>query len=362
MPAARKPALWPLVILFAALFVWGAWEATISPIASGEVYPPYSSLRTDPLGAKALYESLAELPGLQVSRSYKERASIDPGKVLLVLGVDSPSWAVSKKETLDEYEMLLDRGGRLVLAFVPAHPIRTPESTGALQKQWDVRPIFSEPSGDSAASDIPKQSALSFAAGPAWTVLESDGDRAEIVERALGRGTVVLIADGFPLSNQGLAETGAGDASPARSADLIAKILGPARSVVFDENHFGIAETGSVATLARKYRLEGALAVLLLVAALFIWRNASSFLPPPDSSREESTAGRDSREGLAALMRRSIPEKDLLAVCFAQWQRSGDPRGSEQTQYEVERAIELHSGRDPVEAYRAACRALARKK
>ena len=37
---------------------WGLEQVVVSPLETGDVYPPYSSLRTDPLGAKALYESL----------------------------------------------------------------------------------------------------------------------------------------------------------------------------------------------------------------------------------------------------------------------------------------------------------------
>ena len=39
--------------------------------AAGNSYPLYSSLRSDPLGAKALHDALAETGEYQVSRSYK---------------------------------------------------------------------------------------------------------------------------------------------------------------------------------------------------------------------------------------------------------------------------------------------------
>ena len=39
--------------------------------STGEVYPYYSTLRSDPLGTKALYYSLQELPGLRVERNVR---------------------------------------------------------------------------------------------------------------------------------------------------------------------------------------------------------------------------------------------------------------------------------------------------
>ncbi len=90
------------------------------PLQTGEVYPEYSSLRADPLGAKALYESLAALPELDVSRLYKQRSVLDAGTTLLVLGVDAESWSRISDDVLTGYERLLPKGGRLVIAFLPA--------------------------------------------------------------------------------------------------------------------------------------------------------------------------------------------------------------------------------------------------
>ena len=55
-------AKWYFGIALLALLVWGLEQVTVAPLQTGEIYPPYSSLRSDPLGAKALYESLAALP------------------------------------------------------------------------------------------------------------------------------------------------------------------------------------------------------------------------------------------------------------------------------------------------------------
>jgi hypothetical protein len=159
---------------------------------------------------------------------------------------------------------------------------------------------------------IPRQTALYFDPSPQWATLS----QRDAVERDFGKGSVVLVADSYFLSNEGLRE--------ARDTDLIARLVGPARHVVFDENHFGVAETGSVAKLMRKYRLEGAVLVLVVVAGLFLWRSASSFLPP----------------------------RPALNTCFAEWRKSA-PKGS--------RGLQIDGKGDPVAAYRAACRVLEKR-
>jgi hypothetical protein len=361
MPSGRNANngwLWALTALFLALFVWGAEEVAVMPLQTGEVYPEYSSLRADPLGAKALYESLAALPELTVSRLYKERTVLDSGTALLVLGVDSKSWPESSEEVFDGYEHLLQKGGRLVIAFLPA---RTPRVQSAAQpadspdvakQKWNVHLSYRRQAGDNGSNEglPPRQSDVYFQAGAPWSVVEAREGEATIVERPLANGKVVLVADSYPLSNEGLRES--------RDAASLARLIGPVHSVIFDENHFGVSESGSVTTLMRKYHLEGALAILSVVVALFVWRSASSFLPPRESMRDQTVAGRDAQEGLTALLRRSVPEPELLDACFREWNRSAPPARQAEL---VEAEIARWAGKEPVKAYRAVKRSLEMK-
>src|SRR5579863_8492265 len=115
------------VLILASILGWGLYEIVVTPFETGEVYPPYSSLRTDPLGAKALYESLAALPDIAVERLYKPRETLQDASVaMFLLGVDPTSWATIEDQTLDEYEKLVSKGGRLVIAFLP---VRQPVAT-----------------------------------------------------------------------------------------------------------------------------------------------------------------------------------------------------------------------------------------
>ena len=352
MPAARNGAVWFIVLLL-ALFVAGAWEVMVAPLITGEVYPPYSSLRTDPLGAKALFESLAEQPGLEVTRLYKARSPLAAETALLILGVDSPAWTKTPKPMVDDYENLVMKGGRIVIAFLPAHAPQVPPTIGAIEDQWHIRLRYrkgsSEDEGNAAA--IPRESAMYFEPGPEWRVVEERQGEAAIVERDFGGGTLVLVSDSFPLSNQGLLDDS--------EAALIAQLIGPAKRVLFDENQFGVSETGSVAVLIRKYRLETAIGMLLAIAGLFIWHSASSFLPPREGTRAAPVSGRDLHEGLAALLRRNIPLGQLLATCLKEWSRSARQRGRADL---VQAEIQQWTGRDPAAGYRAICRVLTERK
>ena len=44
--------------------------------------------------------------------------------------------------------------------------------------------------------------------------------------------------------------------------------------VVFDEEHNGLRDNPGIASLARKYRLHGVIAGLILLAGLFVWKKA----------------------------------------------------------------------------------------
>ncbi len=118
MPATRNGALWAIAFL-AALFSFGAWEVMIAPLTTGDIYPPYSTLRADPMGAKALFESLAEQPALDVARLYEGRSPMPCETTLFILGVDSVEWSAAPQPVFDEYESLLKNGGRIVIGFLP---------------------------------------------------------------------------------------------------------------------------------------------------------------------------------------------------------------------------------------------------
>ncbi len=328
-------------IALAAFLAWGLEQVIVAPLQSGDIYPPYSSLRSDPLGARALYDSLGQVIG--VERLYKDRRTLSgSADAMLVLGVDPVAWSALDGETIDGYRKLVENGGRLIIGFLPVRtPLNVPLSR-PVEAMWGIRFRYRTGQNQEDQESVPRETALYFEPGPNWRT------HGGFVERQFGAGWIVLIADTFPLSNEGLRER--------RDATLIASVVGPARRAIFDENHFGVVETGSVVKLMRKYRLEDAVAVLAIVAGLFLWRSASSLLPARGAAAGNAIAGRDSLAGMTALLYRGVAAKDLMSVCFAEWSKM------ERNAAKAAAVEEKIRGKDAVAAYRDACRAVSSKK
>ena len=339
MPAGSRIVL-PVILV---LFVWAIIAIVMTPIQSGDAYPKYSSLRADPLGTKILYESLRETPGLRVERNFRmTNALYGKQAAIFEMGIHGPAWAFTSTPAVKEWESIAAGGARVIFVFQPILPAmladfsvfekKTAEGKAKekgkaayvpmppIQSRWGVKIQLRKATvAERAKMDrYPKESALYFDADQTWTVVEKGDDgHASWIEKRMGKGSIVLVAQSFPLSNEGLHD----DPDPAR----IAALIGPHTNVIIDEFHLGIAETGSIGTLIRRYRLQGAVAVLMLLGLLFIWRNASSLLPPRAAStagRGSVVLGRDAQQGMATLLQRSIPRDQLTSVAVQEWTRA----------------------------------------
>jgi len=336
-----RPTNKNLVILAIALaggFCYGLWKLYELRFAAGDIYPPYSSLRADPMGSKALYESLLQLPGASAARNYLPIEKAPKGNAtMLFLGEEPYIFEALPEERLKEFEALALSGSRVVIAMRPLLrlPAQKPESEKAtpeievhnplpILKRWRVsfgyitRPADED---DEPVTGTPKQTALYF---------RYQAKTVPRLELPFGNGVIVLLANSYALSNEALADDD-------RDVELLAWTIGGNRHIIFDEHHLGITESGGIVTLARKYRLEGMAAALLLLLALFIWKNSTSFLPPPEpassfraatvrersqSEPDDSVEAKDISAGLANLLRRNVPRKQLLQLCLKEWENS----------------------------------------
>ena len=163
--------VWVMAVVLGTALIWGLEQVAMGPLETGDVYPAYSSLRTDPLGAKALYKSLEAMPGIAVERLYKERMTLDgPGDAMLVLGVDPGGWTVVKEKTLEEYEKLVEHGGRLVIAFLAAQRPPASLEKRPVEDRWNIRFRYRPAANDDSGSGVRRESALYFDAGPLWKI------------------------------------------------------------------------------------------------------------------------------------------------------------------------------------------------
>jgi hypothetical protein len=292
-----------LILLIAAGFFWGVLYLFGLMFAGGDVYPEYSSLRSDPQGARLLFESLARLPGVSVTRNYFPlEFNEDAGKTIVLLGYSPDALA----DHADMLRKTAERGNRVVAAMDWREDIKP----AGFETAWKV-PIAL----DTAPHKVHR---LYFPDAKGWKVLDRVGPKILAMENGFGKGTVVLLSESTIFTNE---TTVISD-----RLDAVTAVLGPSSRIVFDEQHFGIEESGSIVSLARRFRLTGLALGLGICAALFLWRNASAF-PPPAPPRFERLSGRTSQAGLLTLLRRHVPPTDLAAACWQEW-LSANRRGA----------------------------------
>lgn len=105
-----------LAFLLAIVYVFGLRTDV------GDVLPPYSTLRADPLGAKALYESLDRVPEVAVRRHFDPLTHLEPDRttavfftgVRLVGDINALQADIAR-----EFDRLMLGGARVVLTLHP---------------------------------------------------------------------------------------------------------------------------------------------------------------------------------------------------------------------------------------------------
>ena len=110
-----------VIIVAVAAFGYGLWQLFDLRFARGDIYPPGSSFRADPLGTRALYESFDLLPRVKTERLLEPIRLLGSGRgttlfILACYPSDEPILSTSDASELDE---LLAQGGRVVVTFSP---------------------------------------------------------------------------------------------------------------------------------------------------------------------------------------------------------------------------------------------------
>lgn len=393
----------PLFLVFALLALASGWLFSLR-LGGGDLYPPYSSLRADALGTRAFYEALARIPGLSVGRDYRPVSRL-PARPRLVLlpGLEWQGWQTVPADSLAALNAAAASGARVVLAFradlhreardAEGRPVRLdedgqPEEDGAeadderrererarrpgarprtritLDGAWAVTLkhrwlMAHQPGAERAAeapADLPAQVAwhsdLYFVPkeGAGWRVLYRRAGEPVAIERAVGRGSVVLLGDAFFLSNEGV--------HLHRSTGLLSWLVGTQQEVVFLEAPLGVQEETGVGHLVRRHGLHGALALCVLLGLLHVWRQGVAFVPPVEAvGREGEVAlAYEPTAGFTALLRRALPPESLLPACVAEWRKTRRAGGAAA----ATRLEAAWQGRDPRQPLSATYNALVR--
>lgn len=363
-----------LVAAFAAIM-----EMRFSP---GDIYPHYSTRRSDPLGGRAFYESLQKLPGMEVSRnlaSLHRIKALDEDTTLVLLGL--PRSSLTKLRVADDSPVLeaVRNGTRLVIVMNPGFvPISIEEDEdeadwfkrrAEIKKKHEGEGDGSDSDEDESAEDeemdrgesfldhvnvammVPKEfkrpdegwtleRAASEADGleelpeafPRWysqfrfTELEEPWKGVALVEglpvvvmREYGKGEIVITSDSYFSSNEALWKR--------EDTSFLWWLLGGKKRVVFDETIHGSKESGGIMKLIRRFRLHGFFAGLFIFLVLLAWSSGSSLVPGSEEmdlglvASEGTVAGEDASSGMVRLLRRSIRPTELLDQCADVWKK-----------------------------------------
>ncbi len=390
----------PAVLLaaMALLFSFGIVELLTLRFDTGDVYPPYSSYRPDPQGARAFSEGLAAVRNMSVARNTVPlgRISRIGESTLFLVGFDRKAFSRMDLSTVQALEEGAREGGRIVLAFSGpkkgeqdwGHPSIREEIRKAggqdregeevapvgyvnLCDRWQVRirylgQAFGRAGLSGERQDLPRSidwhSAVAFRpeSGDWLTVYEREGNPV-LMERRFGKGELVLASDSFLFSNEAM--------RGERHSDLLSWLCGSHRRIIFDETHLGVSESTGVVKLMKKHRLTPFLVSLMGLFLLAAWRARASFVPIV-SVREgdQAATGRDHVTGFASLLRRNIPPHDLLRVCLDEWQVSFTHTGRNQSALlpAIKEIVEAEGARprrmrNPVDVYRTISRLVARR-
>jgi Domain of unknown function (DUF4350) len=392
----------------AVLFAVGLTQLFLLRFEAGDVYPAYSSLRTDPLGTRVLFESLNRLAAHSARRNFRppDQIVLTGQTTLLVCGLGDTGLFLNDNKIRSLMDRVAQSGARLVLTYSvrprkrsaqpeagnkgpgdekaqPPPPEEKPADAspatpaddwrGAASLGFDFKQPREKPRDDTALCIDPRQDRLPHRIAwrtplvfdlqdPAWQTLYTWQDQPVVVQRPWGRGIVVMSADSYLLSNEALRSH--------RFAGLLAWLVVPGHTVIFDEFHHGLAKQPGIAGLARQYRLHGVFGALIIMVILFIWRQAAVFAPPEreptDAGVRGPAAGRDTGQGLVNLTRLHIHPKALLGVCFEAWRPYGARRFPEALAAQA-RDLVMQAQADPrqygpVRIYRQICELLKQGK
>jgi hypothetical protein len=108
-----------LALLLGAGFAYGLARLFVLRFEIGDVYPPYSSLRADPLGTKALAEALDELPEVELRRNFKPLPKLRATGPVTLVYTGVPHQAYWTEQELAAFDSMVVTGSRAVFTFYP---------------------------------------------------------------------------------------------------------------------------------------------------------------------------------------------------------------------------------------------------
>jgi len=362
----------PIAILsvFFIIFVISVTKLFMLSFETGDVYPAYSSLRSDPLGTRGFYESLENLGNLSLTRNFRPLSKMrsSQGTTVFCLGMCVNEMISMNKMEVEIFERLATDGGRLIFSFLPVRGKRSLETGeeyfSALSKRWGIyvarRLEYDLDRMKNAERVLPEKklpssvlwhTRLSFDDDASWKTIYERDNYSVMTEKQFGRGSIVFSSDSYFFSNEALKK----ECHP----ELLAWLIGENTRLVFDESHLGIQEKTGIVGLFRKYHLHGFFLGIAVLTGLFVWKSSAHFVPPyedyPLAEGHDFTSEKNYTEGLISLLRQNIPQRDILGVCVKEWEKDQEIPDDKSEQ------IKALSGADTVKGYQTICQILLEK-
>ena len=144
-------------VFLLAIFLIGIVQLLLLRFKSGDVYPPYSSLRSDPLGTRVFYESLHRLKTVAVQRNYRSLSNMTyhENATIFYLGASISNWVFVSEDTIKIFDRLAFAGSRLVLSFRPIiiGPSEKSQEENSDSNDNGTHETKTSPCGDTADSE-----------------------------------------------------------------------------------------------------------------------------------------------------------------------------------------------------------------
>jgi hypothetical protein len=281
--------------VFLALAAFLALLVYLGSFTSADSYPQYSSLRADEKGTKLLFTALQHTGAVALSRNYIPFPALQLHHAsLLILGLPPEQLMNLTSKTLADLERLARDGNEITIA------------TSDAAVKWEKLDLKKLPVVQRwGVSILANSSPLRFQPRGDW-----HEEAAGLLSKRMGKGKLILLSSADRLQNVKVASEGV--------PDYTTTLFGNMPQIVFDETHLGIEESGSVAGLARRYRLQGLLLGVLILAGCFVWHRAAAAELAP----KPSTVGKvQPKDVLTSLVRTNLNGSQLIDACTGEWNR-----------------------------------------
>lgn len=344
------------ILLLLILLLIGGWMLYSMRYQGSDIYPYYSTFRSDRMGTKVLYESLKSFSEFKVKRNLRPLVELKDNKelCLLVLGCHPGSLETDFKEIEDSALT----GERIIVSFKPKMREvkkkkpqkkkkmvigkRKSGASGIVLRHLDREIKLPSKAIAEASLSVPDFKVFSRNCFELkrkdWKVLFTLKGKPLIVEKSYsGGGSIVLCADSYMFSNEALAGE--------HNAELLLFLLKGRQNIVFDETHLGAAKTRNIVWLAKRYKLLPFLLAAAITLLLFIWR---SLLVPYNSSEnndDDFSPADFSNSSLVNMLRANYPVKALIKECWNEFRACRLCKTMSKQKYTALKDITMETGK-----------------